>query len=89
MPSPSPACAAGDRAKFRAAFDESIRTRGEMLAYARIQCKNQFHVVSGHRSAPREVLFEVKGRPHFLPDSGEFRCFFAMAQPYPSRNTAM
>ena len=24
-----------------------------------------------------------------MPDTDEFKCFFAMAQPYPSRNTAM
>ena len=60
-----------------------------MLAYARIQCKNEFYVASDYTSAPREVLFEIRGRPHYLPDSEEFKCFFAMAQPYPSRNTAM
>ena len=60
-----------------------------MLVYVRIQCKNEFYVASDYTSAPREVLFEIRGRPHFLPDTDEFRCFFAMAQPYPSRNTAM
>lgn len=78
-----------DRAGFRAAFAESVRTRTELLAYARLQCKNEFYVAADYTSAPREVLFELRGRPHFLPDSDAFQCFFAMAQPYPSRNTAM
>lgn len=78
-----------DRAGFRAAFAESLRTRTELLAYARLQCKNEFYVAADYTSAPREVLFELRGRPHFLPDSDAFQCFFAMAQPYPSRNTAM
>ena len=60
-----------------------------MLAYARLQCKNEFYVSANLTSEPREVLFEIRGRPHYLPDSGDFKCYFAMAQPYPSRNTAM
>ncbi|KAI0636646.1 hypothetical protein C8Q77DRAFT_1154565 [Trametes polyzona] len=78
-----------DRENFRAAFTESVRSRTELLAYARLQCKNEFYVASDYTSAPREVLFELRGRPHFLPDSDAFQCYFAMAQPYPSRNTAM
>ncbi|KAI0362473.1 GATA-domain-containing protein [Trametes cingulata] len=78
-----------DRANFRTAFTESIRSKTEMLVYARLQCKNEFYVASDYTSAPREVLFEIRGRPHFLPDTDEFKCYFAMAQPYPSRNTAM
>ena len=81
--------AADDRGNFRAAFADSVRSKTEMLAYARLQCKNEFYVASDYTSAPREVLFEVRGRPHHMPDTDEFKCFFAMAQPYPSRNTAM
>ena len=60
-----------------------------MLAYARLQCKNEFYVSTDYTSAPKEVLFEIRGRPHYLPSSDDFKCYFAMAQPYPSRNTAM
>ena len=82
--------AADDREQFRAAFTESVRSKTEMLAYARLQCKNEFYVsATDYSSAPKEVLFEIRGRPHYLPDSDEFKCYFAMAQPYPSRNTAM
>ncbi|KAH9857224.1 hypothetical protein C2E23DRAFT_881686 [Lenzites betulinus] len=80
---------ADDRAHFRAAFAESVRARTEMLAYVRLQCKHEFYVASNYTSAPREVLFELRGRPHYLPDGGAFQCYFAMAQPHPSRNTAM
>lgn len=75
------------------------------------------------RPPAKEVFFEIKGYPHFIPDSSmprvnstadphvhvtanveaqagpsnvsssangrTFSCFFAMAKPYPSRNTAM
>ncbi|KAI8989751.1 hypothetical protein BD414DRAFT_459868 [Trametes punicea] len=80
---------ADDRAHFRTAYSESVRSKTEMLAYARLQCKNEFYVASDYTSAPREVLFEIRGRPHFLPGTDEFKCYFAMAQPYPSRNIAM
>ncbi|KAI0647390.1 hypothetical protein C8Q79DRAFT_907820 [Trametes meyenii] len=78
-----------DRVSFRTSFNESVRSKTEMLAYARLQCKHEFYVASDYTSAPREVLFEIRGRPHFLPDTDDFQCYFAMAQPYPSRNTAM
>ncbi|KAI0672885.1 hypothetical protein C8Q78DRAFT_1077203 [Trametes maxima] len=78
-----------DRVSFRTSFAESVRSKTEMLVYARLQCKNEFYVASDYRSAPREVLFEIRGRPHFLPETDDFQCYFAMAQPYPSRNTAM
>ena len=81
--------AVDDRGSFRAAFAESIRTKTDMLAYARLQCKNEFYVSTDYTSAPKEVLFEIRGRPHYLPSSDDFKCYFAMAQPYPSRNTAM
>ena len=70
-------------------FAESVQTRTDLLAYARLQCKNEFNVSRDYTSAPKEVLFEIRGRPHHLPDTDEFKCYFAMAQPYPSRNTAM
>ncbi|CCL99268.1 uncharacterized protein FIBRA_01283 [Fibroporia radiculosa] len=78
-----------DRASFRSAFEESVRTRRAMLAYARLQCKNDFYMANDYSSRPREVLFEITGRPHVLPDTDAFQCFFAVAKPYPSRNTAM
>ena len=81
--------AADDRGNFRAAFTDSVRSKTEMLAYARLQCKNEFYVSRDYTSAPKEVLFEIRGRPHYLPDTDDFKCYFAMAQPYPSRNTAM
>ncbi|KAI0078118.1 hypothetical protein K474DRAFT_1576588, partial [Panus rudis PR-1116 ss-1] len=37
----------------------------------------------------KEVLFEIKGFPHYQPHSDSFKCLFAVAKPYPSRNTAI
>ncbi|KAH9832950.1 uncharacterized protein C8Q71DRAFT_839903 [Rhodofomes roseus] len=78
-----------DRPSFRSHFQESLHARGSLLTYARLQCKNEFYMASDYSSRPREVLFEITGKPHFFPDSDDFRCFFAVAKPYPSRNTAM
>ncbi|KIY42936.1 hypothetical protein FISHEDRAFT_54434 [Fistulina hepatica ATCC 64428] len=42
----------------------------------------------------REILFEITGYAHFVEPDGpsepaQCKCFFAMARPYPSKNTAM
>lgn len=64
-----------------------MRSRGNLLSYARLRCKAEFegHQAVGHK----EVLFEIQGYPHFLDGDNECKCFFAMARPYPSRNTAV
>lgn len=125
---------ADDRATFQRQFNESIQNRTDLLAYARLQCKTAKDLYPNvpapqpvglvqpieDKPSPKEVLFEIKGYPHFVtsrdsPASVEafnanaacvmdrmsrgasertgseepFKCFFAMAKPYPSRNTAM
>ncbi|PCH37731.1 hypothetical protein WOLCODRAFT_135811 [Wolfiporia cocos MD-104 SS10] len=80
---------ADDRAGFSALFRESVETNGSLLAYARLQCKNEVYAAADYAARPREVLFEITGHPHVLPETGKFQCFFAVAKPYPSRNTAM
>jgi len=72
-----------DKHAFRGSFDHSLRSRAEMLSYVRFKCQTEY-------AAPaKEVLFEVKGYPHYIDDEPRARCFFAVAKPYPSRNTAM
>lgn len=87
-----------DRPRFQSMFRESIEQKSELLSYARLQCKptEPFLITAassgvGEFTGPptKEVLFEIKGYPHFLPDTDEFKCFFSVAKPYPSRNTAM
>lgn len=43
----------------------------------------------GSTEGRKEVLFEIVGAPYFLPLEDTFKCFYAVAKPYPSRNTAM
>ncbi|KAG1754311.1 white collar 2 type of transcription factor [Suillus lakei] len=72
-----------DKHAFRALFEQSLRSRMEMLSYVRFKCQSEY------ASPAKEVLFEVKGYPHYIDDEQYARCFFAVAKPYPSRNTAM
>ncbi|KAG1743930.1 white collar 2 type of transcription factor [Suillus occidentalis] len=72
-----------DKHAFRASFEQSLRSRMEMLSYVRFKCQNEY------TSPAKEVLFEVKGYPHYIDDEQYARCFFAVAKPYPSRNTAI
>ncbi|KAG2364521.1 hypothetical protein BDR07DRAFT_1450276 [Suillus spraguei] len=71
---------AEDKQAFRVSFEQSLRSRMEMLSYVRFKYQCEY---------AREVLFEVKGYPHYIDDEQYARCFFAVAKPYPSRNTAM
>ncbi|KAF8323090.1 GATA-domain-containing protein [Clavulina sp. PMI_390] len=65
---------------FRAHFDACVSSRTELATYARLRGKagNEIHW----------PVFEFRGHPHYEADF-ECRCFFVMARPYPSRNTAM
>ncbi|KAF8226788.1 hypothetical protein L208DRAFT_1422566 [Tricholoma matsutake] len=78
--------ATDDQVVFRSTFEESIRNKSELHSYVRLQC-------SGNRSSysdTEDVLFEIRGHPHFIPEcETEGSCFFAVAKPYPGRNIAM
>ena len=79
-----------DRATFQRQFNESVRTRTELLSYVRLQCKAEndlypnmpmmpsaavpgtadyTQISARTRSAPNEVLFEIKGYAHYVQDS--------------------
>ena len=73
-----------DQLSFCTAFQHSVATNIELLSYLRFKSNSpSVDELSGFK----ELLFELKGYPHFVDD--ECRCFFAMAKPYPSRNTSM
>ena len=80
-----------DRLGFCKTYAHSIERREELHFYARLCCKPDSFT---HNSVPppppaKEVLFEIIGYPHFVLGESACRCFFAVAKPYPSRNTAM
>ncbi|KAI9571387.1 white collar 2 type of transcription factor [Boletus coccyginus] len=75
-----------DQRAFHVAFDESLRTRTEMNSYVRLKASSP---TTPQKIPQSEVLFEVKGYPHFIENELAARCFFAVAKPYPSRNVAM
>lgn len=86
-----------DHAMFQSMFSDSIQQKSEMESYARLQCKTTqlFPIIATPGNVrqfvappPKEILFEIKGYPHFLPETDEFKCFFAVAKPYPSGKTA-
>ncbi|KII89075.1 hypothetical protein PLICRDRAFT_40714 [Plicaturopsis crispa FD-325 SS-3] len=76
------------QASFRECFDESVRTRDKLLAYVRLKTKNRYEAVPNYTTTPTAVLFEVTGYPKYIPDNDDVKCFFATAQPYPSKNVA-
>ncbi|KAH9998174.1 hypothetical protein BJV74DRAFT_877267 [Russula compacta] len=80
-----------DRLGFCKTYAHSIERREELHFYARLCCKpDSFTHISVPPPPPaKEVLFEIIGYPHFVLGESVCRCFFAVAKPYPSRNTAM
>ncbi|KAF8559728.1 hypothetical protein OG21DRAFT_1502956 [Imleria badia] len=77
---------AEDQRAFHVAFDESLRTRTEINSYVRLKAR---FPITPQNIPQSEVLFEVKGYPHFIENELAPRCFFTVAKPYPSRNVAM
>lgn len=57
-----------------------------MNSYVRLKTRSP---ITPQNIPQSEVLFEVKGYPHFIENELAARCFFAVAKPYPSRNVAM
>jgi len=75
-----------DQTGFRNDFDDAMRKNVELLSYVRLK----INIAAACDPDPKDVLFEFKGYPHFVSETGaESVCFFAMAKPYPSKNTAM
>ncbi|PFH54243.1 hypothetical protein AMATHDRAFT_78532 [Amanita thiersii Skay4041] len=75
-----------DQLSFCSAFQYSIATNVELLSYIRFKANSSANYLPGYS----DVLFELKGYPHFVDFPHiECKCFFLMARPYPSRNTAM
>lgn len=80
---------ANDKDSFREMFSQSIAQKKDLLTYARLRCTSEYYGGSDYTVPHKEILFEIMGYPHFLPGEEECKCFFAVAKPYPSRNTAM
>ncbi|KAL0946831.1 hypothetical protein HGRIS_013000 [Hohenbuehelia grisea] len=72
-----------DQLSWSASFEESTRTRREMLAYVHLRCHNPQAVGVVPQ---QEMFFEIQGRPHYVPGEQTCRIFFAVAKPYPSRS---
>ncbi|KAK7693964.1 hypothetical protein QCA50_003539 [Cerrena zonata] len=44
---------------------------------------------AGSAEGRKEVMFELVGAPYYLPVEDTLKCFYAVAKPYPSRNTTI
>lgn len=80
---------ANDKNSFRQMFSQSIVQKKDLLTYARLRCQPEYYGAAEYGVPQKEVLFEITGYPHSIPGEEECKCFFAVAKPYPSRNTAM
>jgi len=79
-----------DRLSFCETYARSIERREDLHFFARLLCKpDSFTAMTVTPPPTKEVLLEIIGYPHFVLEESSCRCFFAVAKPYPSRNTAM
>jgi len=80
-----------DRLGFCETYAHSIERHEDLHIYARLFCKSDSftHMSVASSSPDKEVLLEIMGYPHFVLGESACKCFFAVAKPYPSRNTAM
>jgi hypothetical protein len=80
-----------DRPGFIETYARSIQRREDFHFYARLFCKSDTftHMTVTPPHPDKEVLLEIMGYPHFVLGENTCKCFFGVAKPYPSRNTAM
>lgn len=79
---------ASDHARFLFAFNQSLHTSTEFNILVRLKHSE----LPSSSSQQKYILFDMKCYPHVtttMDGTVETWCFFAMAVPYPSRNTAM
>lgn len=80
-----------DRRGFYETYARSIQRREDLHFYARLFCKSDSftHMAATPPAPDKEILLEIMGYPHFVLGESACKCFFVVAKPYPSRNTAM
>ncbi|KAF8965217.1 hypothetical protein BDZ97DRAFT_1812751 [Flammula alnicola] len=75
-----------DQFRFRTAFEQAIRSNAESNLAIKLKGKVS---TAQYPSSPKDVIFDIKFYPHIVENEVEAKCIFAMASPYPSKNTAM
>ena len=80
-----------DRLSFCETYAHSIEHREDLHFYARLFCKSDTftHMSVASLSPNKEALLEIMGYPYFVLGESAYRCFFAVAKPILSRNTAI
>ncbi|KIM49364.1 hypothetical protein M413DRAFT_105950 [Hebeloma cylindrosporum] len=78
-----------DQPRFHIAFEESVLNSIEANLTLKLKA-NGSSTMGYQATSPRDTLFDVKFYPHgTTEDEPETKCIFAMAVPYPNRNTTM
>jgi len=78
-----------DQPRFHLAFEQSVLNSIETNLTLRLKA-NGSSTMSYQATLPKDTIFDMKFYPHgTTEDQAETKCIFAMAVPYPSRNTTM
>lgn len=77
-----------DQPRFRIAFQQSVQNSVETNLTLKLKANRSS--IGYQMISPEDIIFDVKFYPHSTAeDQIETKCVFAMAVPYPSRNTTM
>lgn len=78
-----------DQPRFHIAFEQSVLNSIETNLTLKLKA-NGSSTMGYQTTSPKDTIFDMKFYPHgTTEDVAETKCIFAMAVPYPSRNTTM
>jgi hypothetical protein len=78
-----------DQPRFHIAFEQSVLNSIETNLTLKLKA-NGSSTMDYQTTSPKDTIFDIKFYPHSTTeDEAETKCIFAMAVPYPSRNTTM
>ena len=78
-----------DQPRFHIAFEQSVLNSIETNLTIKLKA-NGSSAMGYQTTLPRDTIFDMKFYPHGTTgDQAQTKCIFAMAVPYPSRNTSM
>lgn len=78
-----------DQPRFHIAFEQSVLNSIETNLTLKLKA-NGSSTMGYQTTSPKDTIFDMKFYPHgTTEDVVETKCIFAMAVPYPSRNTTM
>lgn len=82
------ACTEEDQGSLREHLERALQENADLTVYCRVKCKQHFADRPGFSQQPKDILMELTGRAHYMPDDPQPKLFFVVAKSYPSRSVS-